>query len=93
MHNKNLATADHVSALFDEIEYLRTLIKPQDTGHIHTAISVLKDVLQTIHDCQDMFISDVGKLERIQSELSNIFKIVRGENYYSDWVLAEEDDD
>lgn len=38
-----LATADHVSALFDEIEYLRTLIKPQDTGHIHTAISVLRD--------------------------------------------------
>jgi len=45
--------------------------------------------LQTIHDCQDMFISDVGKLERIQSELSNIFKFVRGENYYSDWVLAD----
>ena len=41
--NKNLATADHVSALFDEIEYLRTLIKPQDTGHIYTAISVLND--------------------------------------------------
>jgi len=43
VHNKNLATADHVSALFDEIEYLRTLIKPQDTGHIYTAISVLND--------------------------------------------------
>jgi len=50
----------------------------------------LRDVLQTIHDCQDMFISDVGKLERLQSELSNIFKFVRGENYYSDWVLADE---
>jgi hypothetical protein len=50
----------------------------------------LMNVLQTIHDCQDMFISDVGKLERIQSELSNIFKFVRGENYYySDWVLAD----
>jgi hypothetical protein len=43
VHNKNLATADHVSALFDEVEYLRTLIKPQDTGHIHTAIGVLRD--------------------------------------------------
>ena len=50
----------------------------------------LRDVLQTIHDCQDMFISDVGKLERLQSELSNIFKFVRGENYYSDWVLEDE---
>jgi SepF-like predicted cell division protein (DUF552 family) len=48
----------------------------------------LMNILQTIYDCQDMFISDVGKLERIQSELSNIFKFVRGENYYSDWVFA-----
>ena len=53
----------------------------------------LRDILQTIHDCQDMFISDVGKLERLQSELSNILKFVRGENYFADWVLAEEDAD
>ena len=26
----------------------------------------LKDILSTIHDCQDIWMSDVGKLERIQ---------------------------
>ena len=41
MRNKNLATADHVSALLDEVDYLQDLIEPHDTGHIHTAISVL----------------------------------------------------
>ena len=59
----------------------------------------LKDILQTIFDCQDLWISDVGKLERIQCDLHRIFKFVPKEDddgkrvYYADWVLAEEDDD
>ena len=43
MRDKNLATAEHVAALLDEVDYLQTLIQPSDTGHIHTAISVLHD--------------------------------------------------
>ncbi len=59
----------------------------------------LKENLQTIFDCQDLWISDVGKLERIQCDLHRIFKFVPKEDedghrvYYADWVLAEEDDD
>ena len=59
----------------------------------------LKDILSTIHDCQDIWMSDVGKLERIQCDLHRIFKFVPKEDddgkrvYYADWVLAEEDDD
>jgi len=68
-------------------------ITHEDRLKLLKAHNDLRDILQTIYDCQDMFISDVGKLERIQSELSNIFKFIRGENYYSDWVLSEEDDD
>lgn len=65
------------------------IISHEDRLKLLKAHNDLRDVLQTIHDCQDMFISDVGKLERIQSELSNIFKFVRGNNYYSDWVFAD----
>jgi len=65
------------------------IISHEDRLKLLKAHNDLMGVLQTIHDCQDMFISDVGKLERIQSELSNIFKFIRGENYYSDWVLAD----
>lgn len=32
----------HASALMDEIDFLRLQIKPHDTGHIYTAISVLQ---------------------------------------------------
>lgn len=58
----------------------------------------LKDILQTIFDCQDIWISDVGKLERIQCDLHRIFKFVPKEDengqrvFYADWVLAENDD-
>ena len=58
----------------------------------------LKDILQTIFDCQDIWISDVGKLERIQCDLHRIFKFVPKEDengqrvFYADWVLAEDDD-
>jgi len=59
----------------------------------------LKDILSTIFDCQDIWMSDVGKLERLQCDLHRIFKFVPKEDedghrmHYADWVLAEEDDD
>lgn len=68
-------------------------ITHEDRVKLLKAHNDLRNILQTIHDCQDMFISDVGKLERIQYELSNIFKFTRGEEYYSDWILEEEDGD
>lgn len=48
MNEPNLATAKHISALLDEVDYLRTLIEPTDTGHIRTAINVLQDHIQDL---------------------------------------------
>ena len=45
---EKLATANHVSALLNEVDYLRTLIQPHDTGHIHTAINVLHDHIEQL---------------------------------------------
>ena len=59
----------------------------------------LRNTLQTIYDCNDLWMSDVGKLERLQCDLHRIFKFVPKEDDegcrmpYADWVLAEEDDD
>jgi len=62
----------------------------------------LRNTLQTICDCNDLWMSDVGKLEKLQSDLYRIFKFVPKEDdegrplYYADWVLAEhggDDDD
>ena len=57
----------------------------------------LKDVLSTVYDCQDLWMSDIRKLERMQCDLHRIFKFVPKEDadghrmHYSDWVLAEDD--
>ena len=59
----------------------------------------LKNVLQTIWDCQDIWMSDVGKLESLYCDLHRILKFVPKEDedgqrmQYADWVLAEEDED
>jgi len=45
---QKLATANHVSALLNEVDYLCTLIQPHDTGHIHTAIKVLHDHIEQL---------------------------------------------
>jgi hypothetical protein len=45
---EKLATANHVSALLNEVDYLRTLIQPHDTGHIHTAINVLHEHIEQL---------------------------------------------
>ena len=57
----------------------------------------LKDMLQTIFDCQDIWTSDVGKLQRIQYDLHRIFKFVPKEDenghrvFHADWILDEDD--
>ena len=62
----------------------------------------LKDVLTTVHDCQDLWMSDIRKLEKLQCDLQRIFKFIPRENdegrsmHYADWVLSEhggDDDD
>lgn len=35
-----------IDVLEDEVEYYKTLLQPEDTGHIHTTISFLKDRLK-----------------------------------------------
>ena len=55
----------------------------------------LKNIMTNIYECQDIWMSDVGKLERIQCDLHNIFKFTpkRDENgermFYADWVLED----
>ena len=39
---------NHYRMLIDEINYLKTLLKPEDTGHIHTTIGVLEQRVEEI---------------------------------------------
>ena len=59
----------------------------------------LKSILMTIHECNDLWISDVGKLETLECILHRVLKFVPQEDdegrpqYYKDFVLAELDDE
>ena len=44
----NQEKVSHMIALNTEIEHLKTMIRPHDTGHIHTTISFLKNRIQNI---------------------------------------------
>ena len=44
----------HMQALECEVAHLRTLLRPSDTGHIHTAISVLTNRIHEIGNTLDL---------------------------------------
>ena len=45
---KYFTTRNIIDVLTSQIEYLKTEIKEHDTGHIHTAISVLNHRIQQL---------------------------------------------
>tara|TARA_Y100000401_G_scaffold66956_1_gene53554 strand:+ start:225 stop:494 length:270 start_codon:yes stop_codon:yes gene_type:complete len=63
----------------------------------------LRDILQTIYDCNDIWISQIQYLENLSCELHRIFKFVPKSDddgkpmHHADWVLYEhgrnDDDD
>jgi hypothetical protein len=59
----------------------------------------LRTALQTVGECQDLWLSDIRNLEKLECDLHSIFKFVPKQDaqgrsmYYSDWILDEEDTD
>ena len=79
--------------------YLITQAQRMDLLNSHNK---LRDILQTIYDCNDIWISQVRHLENLECELHRIFKFVPKSDddgrpmHHADWVLMEhgkEDDD
>ena len=78
--------------------YLITQAQRMDLLNSHNK---LRDILQTIHDCNDIWVSQIRYLENLECELHRIFKFVpKSDNgipmHHADWVLIEhsgDDDD
>ena len=72
--------------------YLVTQAQRMDLLNSHNK---LRDILQTIADCNDIWISDIKYLDTLQCELSRILKFVpkRGEDGHiiwgADYILIE----
>ena len=72
--------------------YLLTQAQRMDLLNSHNK---LRDILQTIADCNDIWMSDIKYLDTLQCELSRILKFEpkRGEDgniiWGADWILYE----
>jgi len=57
----------------------------------------LRTALQTVGECQDLWMSDVRNLEKLECDLHRIFKFVPKQDaqgrsmHYADWILDEDD--
>jgi hypothetical protein len=60
----SLQLVSHKHALLKEIEFLKTQLAPQDTGHIRTAIHVLEERVEDI----DQFLDDVNTKSKFLME-------------------------
>ena len=58
----------------------------------------LRSIIQTLHEGQDLWMSDVGKLEKMECLMHRVLKFVPQEDdegrpmHYADWVLVDDDD-
>jgi len=63
------------------------------------AHNALKSIVQTLHECSDLWMSDVRKLEKIECLMHRVLKFVPREDdegrpmHFADWVLADDDDE
>ena len=59
----------------------------------------LRSIVQTLHEMSDLWVSDVGKLERIECLLHRVMKFVPQMDdegrpkYYADYVLADDNNE
>ena len=62
------------------------------------AHNALKSIVQTLHECSDLWMSDVRKLEKIECLMHRVLKFVPKEDdegrpmHFADWVLADDDE-
>ena len=74
-------------------------IKHEDRLEFLKSYNDLRHILQKLWECQDLWISDMRKLEDLQCTMHRVMKFVpqqddKGRSMtYADWVLLEEDDD
>ena len=75
---------------------MEVIVKDEDRRQLLKAHNDLRNMISTIHECHDVWMSDVGKLERMQHLLHYALKFSAPVNeegeklWYRDFVYAEE---
>ena len=75
---------------------MEIIVKDEDRRQLLKAHNDLRNMISTIHECHDVWMSDVGKLEHMQHLLHYTLKFSAPVNeegeklWYRDFVYAEE---
>ena len=71
-------------------------MKQQERRQTLSCINTLQDILNTLTECNDLWLSDVRKLEAAQAQLSNMVGVAPPKDedgkpqYYADKVLDDD---
>ena len=74
-------------------------ITPEQRLKFLKAHNDLKNIVMTLHECNDLWVSDVGKLESLEHLLHSTMNFVPQKDeegrqkYYADYVLGEQEGD
>ena len=52
----------------------------------------LKQIIVTLHECNDIWVSSVGDLESLEYLMKKVFKFKRQSDFYMPYVLDDEDE-
>jgi hypothetical protein len=75
---------------------MEVIVKDEDRRQLLKAHNDLRNMITTIHECSDVWLSDIGKLEHLQHMLHHALKFtapVDGEGnkmWWRDYVYEEE---
>ncbi len=59
-HRKLINDLVRINVLEEEVEYYKTLIRPTDTGHVHTAINFIQDRIRNLKGRKEEWPFDVS---------------------------------
>ena len=75
---------------------MEVIVKDEDRRQLLKAHNDLRSIIDNVHECHDIWMSDVGKLERLQHLLHHTLKFTAqvddkgNKMWYRPYVYAEE---
>ena len=57
-------------------------LSPEELDKYITAVNQLDNALMTLHECQDMYLSDLSNLDTLRFRLTEVFGLVKKDYRY-----------
>jgi len=58
-------------------------LTPEETNGLIKQVNDLDTILSSIHECQDLWLSDIGKLETLKYKIADVLDLIWDSETYS----------